>query len=73
MGNNVATPSSDSASSRAMGAAALAVVSFICCGIFAGIPAALLGWLEITAIKEGRASPKGMLFAQIGLWGGIAG
>lgn len=62
----------DKASGRAIGSAVLAVVSLLCCGIFAGIPAILLGWLELTAIKEGRSSSKGLLFAQIGFWGGIA-
>lgn len=72
MGGGNSAPFEDKASGRAIGSAVLAGVSLICCGIFAGIPAILLGWLELTAIKEGRSSSKGLLFAQIGFWGGIA-
>lgn len=61
------------ASSRATTSAILAVVGLLCCGFITGIPAAILGWLEISAIKEGKSSPAGMTMAQIGLWLGIAG
>jgi hypothetical protein len=62
------------ASGRAMAAAGLAVASLICgCGFLSGLPAAILGWLEMSAIKEGKAPVEGMLMAQIGLWGGIIG
>ena len=60
-------------SSRATTAAILAVAGVLCCGFLTGIPAAILGWLEMGAIREGRASAKGMTMAQIGLWGGIIG
>lgn len=63
----------DKASGRAITAAALAVGGLFCCGALIGIPAAILGWMEMTAIKEGRSSAKGMMFAQIGLWVGIIG
>ncbi|MEK7724061.1 MAG: hypothetical protein AAB336_06930 [Acidobacteriota bacterium] len=73
MQQNVAS-AGGGASSRAMLAAGLAAVSLVCgCGFLTGIPAAILGWLELSAIKEGKASVEGMLMAQIGLWGGIAG
>lgn len=58
-------------SQRAMLAAGLAVAGLVCCGPFTGIPAAIVGWLETTAIKEGRAPQSGMQMAQVGLWGGI--
>lgn len=61
------------ASSRATQSAILAVVALLCCGFLTGIPAAILGWLEIQAIKEGKSSPDGMMMAQIGLWLGIGG
>lgn len=61
------------ASSRATTSAILAVVALLCCGFLTGIPAAVMGWLEIQAIKEGKSSPQGMMMAQIGLWLGIAG
>lgn len=62
-----------SASGRAIGSAILAAATLIlCCGPFTGIPAAILGWLELEAIKKGQAAEAGRLWAQIGLWGGIA-
>jgi len=63
---------SGGASQRAMIAAGLAAFGFCCC-FLGGIPAALLGWLEISAIKEGKSSAEGMTMAQVGLWLGIAG
>ena len=46
-------------------------IGLICCGPFTGIPAAILGWMEITAVKEGRSSAENLWMAQVGLWGGI--
>lgn len=66
-------PTAAGASGRAIAATVLAVCGLVlCCGPFTGIPGAILGWMEMNAIKEGRSSPKGMMMAQIGLWGGIA-
>jgi len=66
-------PPAAGASGRAIAATVLAVCGLVlCCGPFTGIPGAILGWMEMNAIKEGRSSPKGMMMAQIGLWGGIA-
>lgn len=61
------------ASSRATQSAILAVVGLLCCGFITGIPAAIMGWLEIQAIKEGKSSSEGMMMAQVGLWLGIGG
>jgi hypothetical protein len=60
------------ASQRAMLAAGLAAFGLCCC-FPGGIVAAIVGWLEISAIKEGKSSSEGMMLAQIGMWGGIAG
>lgn len=60
-------------SNRAMISAILAVAGLFCCGFLTGIPAAIMGWLEIQAIKEGKSTPDNMMMAQIGLWLGIAG
>jgi len=57
---------------KAMISMILAIAAFLCCGPFLGIPAAILGWLELTAIKEGRADAGGKTMATVGLWGGIA-
>lgn len=67
---NFAQMAQDKASGRAVASVGLALGG-LCCGILTGIPGAILGWMEINAIKEGRASPKGMTMAKIGLWGGI--
>ena len=50
----------------------LAIVALLCCGPFAGIPAAILGWMELDAIKTGRSSAENKWMAMVGLWGGIA-
>lgn len=50
----------------------LAIVALICCGPFAGIPAAILGWMELDAIKNGRSPADNKWMAVVGLWGGIA-
>lgn len=58
------------ASSRANTSAILSFAGLFCCGIL-GIAGAIMGWLEIQAIKEGKSSHAGMTMAQIGLWVGI--
>ncbi|HMQ02962.1 MAG TPA: hypothetical protein PKD26_03525 [Pyrinomonadaceae bacterium] len=60
-------------SGRAIAALILAISALVlCCGPLTGIPSAILGWLELEAIKNGQASPAGKWMAQVGLWGGIA-
>jgi hypothetical protein len=72
MPGNFAQPAaSGGASGRAIASMILAICSFFFCCLFASVPAAILGWIEINAIKEGRSSPSGMTMTQIGLWGGI--
>jgi hypothetical protein len=69
---NYAGGAADSPSGRAVASLILTICGLVlCCGGFTAIPGAILGWLEMSAIKEGRSSPKGMIMAQIGLWGGI--
>lgn len=61
------------ASGRALASLILTVCGLVlCCGPLTGIPGAVLGWMEVSAIREGRAPQKGLMMAQIGLWGGIA-
>jgi Domain of unknown function (DUF4190) len=50
----------------------LAIGGIFCCGPVLGVPAAILGWLELDAIKSGRAPEGGKTMAMVGLWGGIA-
>lgn len=56
---------------KAVIALVLAIVAFLCCGPFAGIPAAILGWMELDAIKNGRSPADKKWMAMVGLWGGI--
>lgn len=58
------------ASSRATTSAILSFAGLFCCGIL-GIAGAIMGWLEVQAIKEGKSSPAGMSMAQMGMWVGI--
>ena len=59
-------------SQRPMIAMALAVAALFCCGPFTGLPAAIVAWLELAAIKEGRSSPDGRTMTMIALWVGVA-
>ncbi len=49
----------------------LSIGGLLLCCLFSSVPGTILGWIEVSAIKEGRSSPKGMTMAQIGLWGGL--
>ena len=73
-GQNFAPPptTAGGASQRAIVALVLTIVGLVlCCGPLTGIPAAIVGWMEISAIKQGQSPPAGMWMAQVGLWGGI--
>ncbi|MEO8663991.1 MAG: DUF4190 domain-containing protein [Ignavibacteria bacterium] len=60
-----------SASSNAIIALVLGILSFISCGIIAAIPAWIMGKKEINEINAGRSSQAGLTFAKIGMWLGI--
>lgn len=64
---------SGGASQKATAALIMAVAGFFCCSIFTTIPAIVVGWMEMNAIKAGQSSKDGLMFAQIGFWLGIAG
>jgi hypothetical protein len=75
MGGNF-TPSigqSTNASQRATTAGILGLVGLFCLGPIAGIPAAILGFMELNAIKQGQSSPSGKSMASIGFWCGLGG
>jgi hypothetical protein len=60
------------ASGRATAALVLAILSYVLClGFLTGIPAAILGRIELTAIDEGRAPEAGRTRATIGMVGGL--
>ncbi|HCU23726.1 MAG TPA: DUF4190 domain-containing protein [Deltaproteobacteria bacterium] len=51
----------------------LGILSLICCGLFAGIPAFFIGRSEVKAIDEGRGDPANRNIAQIGWILGLVG
>lgn len=59
------------ASSSAIWALVLGIASWVLCGIFAAIPAWIIGKKELNAIAQGRSSDAGKTMAQIGMWLGI--
>ncbi len=61
----------DKASGMAIAALVLGILGFCCCGIFAGIPALVLGFIENGKIKRLESSPKGKGFAVAGIILGI--
>lgn len=60
------------ASQRAIIALVLVIVGLLCCGPFTGVPGAIVGWLELDAINNGKSPVAGKWMAQVGIWGGIA-
>ncbi len=59
------------ASQKATAALILAIAGFFCCSIFTTIPAIVVGWMEMNAIKAGQSPREGLQMAQIGFWIGI--
>ena len=51
----------------------LGILSLLCCGFFAGIPAIIVGRSEVKAIDEGRSDPANRNLAQIGWILGLVG
>lgn len=64
-------PSSGKASSNAVWALVLGILSWVLCGILAAIPAWIMGKNEIKAIEAGRSDASGKTMATIGMWLGI--
>ncbi|HMQ69898.1 MAG TPA: DUF4190 domain-containing protein [Ignavibacteria bacterium] len=62
---------SGSASSNAIIALVLGILSYIACGIFASIPAWIVGKKELNEINAGRSPEAGRTLANIGMWLGI--
>lgn len=61
-----------SAGQKAIVSLVLAIAGLVCCGPFTGIPAAIVGWMELSAINSGSSPVSGKWMALVGLWGGIA-
>lgn len=63
--------SAGGAGSNAIIALVLGILSYIACGIFAAIPAWIMGKKEINEINAGRSPEAGRTLAKIGMWLGI--
>lgn len=58
-------PRPDEKNSLGGWALGLGIASLVCCSIFTGIPAMIVGYLGMQAANEGRATNKGMSIAGI--------
>jgi hypothetical protein len=67
------TPAGQGASGRAVAALILGILSIICMGFLAGIPAIILGSMELKTIKAGAAPAAGESAAKVGYILGIIG
>lgn len=68
-----ARPPAEQASGRAIAALILGILSLVCMGFVTGIPAIILGRMELNAIKEGKAVCAGEGVAKVGYILGIVG
>jgi hypothetical protein len=59
------------ASGRAIAAMVMSLISLFTCGPFLSIPGAILGKMELDAIRSGQAPAAGETFAKIGFYGGL--
>lgn len=66
-------PAKPGPSGMSIAALICGILSLICCGFVAGIPAIIIGRQELKAIKEGRSRVEGQTLAQVGYILGIIG
>jgi hypothetical protein len=66
-------PAPPASSPKAVIALVLGIMSVFCCGPFTGVPAAILGKMEMDAIKQGRSPESNLGMAKAGFWIGIIG
>jgi hypothetical protein len=57
----------EKASGMAIASLVLGILGFCCCGIIAGIPALIIGYMENGKINRGESSPKGKGFCIAGM------
>jgi hypothetical protein len=69
--NGAYLPVASGPSKLAITSLILTIGSLFGFGFLTGIPAAILGWMELSAIKQGRSDRSNAWMAQVGLWGGI--
>ena len=58
---------------KAILALVLGIASVFCCGFLSGIPGAIIGKMEMDAVKQGRSPESNMGMAKAGFWISIAG
>jgi small-conductance mechanosensitive channel len=68
-----AAPGTKPDNTKAIVTLVLGILSIICCGFLAGIPAIFLGRAELKAIDEGRSPEQNRNLAKIGYILGIVG
>jgi hypothetical protein len=56
------------ASTRSIVAMVLSILGIVGCGPLTAVPGLILGWLELRAIREGRAPQSGLGFAKVGFY-----
>lgn len=61
------------ASGRAMATLILGILSIVCAGFVAGIPAIILGAMELKAIRHGESPKEGESISKVGLALGVVG
>lgn len=61
------------ASGRSMATLIFGILSLVCAGFVTGIPAIILGLMELKAIRNGEAPKEGESISKVGLALGIAG
>jgi small-conductance mechanosensitive channel len=66
-------PGAKTDNTKAIVTLVLGILSIVCCGFFAGIPAIFLGRSELKAIDEGRSLEQNRNLAKIGFILGIVG
>lgn len=71
--NQPQMPVSSGPSGRAVASLILGILSLICMGFLTGIPAIILGSMELKAIKRGEATQAGEGIAKVGYILGIIG
>jgi hypothetical protein len=67
------SPMPPAAGGRAVAALVLGILSLLCMGFLTGIPAIILGHMELAAIKAGKAAAAGESAAKVGYILGIIG
>ena len=67
------TEPTPSAGGKAIAALILGVLSLVCMGFLTGVPAIIIGRMELTDIKNGKSPKQGESIAKIGFVLGIIG